>query len=42
MATNVSAKATKFSVTNTKFHVPVVTLSTHDNVKVLEEIKFGF
>ena len=26
----------KFAITNTKFYVPVVTLSTEDNAKLLE------
>ena len=32
----------KFSITDTKFHVPVVTLSTRDNAKLLEKLKLSF
>ena len=42
MATNVAAQARTFSITNTKLYVPVVTLSTQDNAKLLEQLKFGF
>ena len=31
-----------FKITNTKLHVPVVTLSTEDDNKVLEQLKTGF
>ena len=33
---------TRFSITDTKFYVPVVTLSIEDNIKLLEQIKSGF
>ena len=33
---------TKFAITHTKFYVPVVTLSTQDNAKLLEQLKSGF
>ena len=33
---------TKFSITDTKRYVPVVTLSTQDNAKLLEQLKSGF
>ena len=42
MATNVSAQATTFSITDTKLYVPIVTLSTQDNAKLLEQLKSGF
>ena len=42
VANNVAAQATTFSVTDTKPNVPVVTLSTHGNVKLLEQLKSGF
>ena len=42
VATNVAAQATTFSITDIKLYVPVVTLSTHDNAKLLEQLKFGF
>ena len=35
-------QGTKFSITNTKLYVPVVTLSTQDNAKLLEQLKPGF
>ena len=35
-------KATTFSITDTKPYVPVVTLSTQDNAKLLEQLKSGF
>ena len=31
-----------FAITDTKFYVPVVTLSTQDNVKLLQKFKSGF
>ena len=33
---------TRFSITDTKFYVPVVTLSIEDNTILLEQIKSGF
>ena len=42
MATNIANDDATFSITNTKFYVPVVTLSTQDNVKLLEQLKSGF
>ena len=33
---------TKFAITGTKSYVPVVTLSTQGNTKLLERLKFGF
>ena len=41
-STDVTVKATIFSITDTKLYVPVVTLSTQDNPKLLEEFKSGF
>ena len=35
-------KATKLALTNTKLYIPVVTLSTQDNAKLLEQLKSGF
>ena len=32
----------KFTVTETKLYVPVVTLSTQDNAKLLQQLKSGF
>ena len=31
-----------FAITDTKCYVPVETLSTQDNAKVLQQLKFGF
>ena len=33
---------TTFTITDTKFYVPVVTLSTRDNAKLLQQLKSGF
>ena len=33
---------TKFKITETKLYVLVVTLSTQDNAKLLQQLKFGF
>ena len=33
---------TKFSIIETKLYVPVVTLSTQDNAKLLQQLKSGF
>ena len=35
-------KATIFAITDTKLYVPVVTLSTEDNAKLLHQLKSGF
>ena len=32
----------KFAITETKFYVPVVKLSTQDNAKLLQQLKSGF
>ena len=32
----------KFAITDTKLYVPVVTLSTQDNTKLLQQLKSGF
>ena len=37
-----STGAGTFEITDTKLYVPVVTLSTQDNVKLLEQLKSGF
>ena len=36
-----SAGAGTFKITDTKLYVPVVTLSTQDNVKLLQQLKSG-
>ena len=33
---------TTFSITDAKLYIPVVPLSTQDNAKLLEQLKFGF
>ena len=35
-------KATRFAITDTKTYVLVVTLSTQDNAKLLQQLKSGF
>ena len=37
-----TTEITVFGITNTKYYVPVVTLSTQDNVKLLQHLKSGF
>ena len=32
-------EATRFKITDTKLYVPVVTLSTQDNTKLLQQLK---
>ena len=34
-------RATTFKIEDTKLYVPVVTLSTQDNVKLFEQLKVG-
>ena len=34
--------ATKFAITDTKLYVPVVTLSTQNNIKLLKQLESGF
>ena len=36
------AKATTFTITNTKLYVPVVSSSAQDNAKLLQHLKSGF
>ena len=35
-------RVTEFRITNTKSHVPVVTLSSKDNVKLVKRLEEGF
>ena len=35
-------RETKFKITDTQLYVPVVTLTTQDNVKLLQQLKSGF
>ena len=37
-----SARAGRFKVTDAKLYVPVVTLSTQDNAKLLQQLKSSF
>ena len=32
----------RFAITDTKLYVPPVTLSTQDNAKLFQQLKFGF
>ena len=36
------AKATTFAITDTKRYIPVVTLSTQDNARLLQQLKSSF
>ena len=40
--TNVANQGATFTITETKRYVPVVTLSTQDNAKLLRQLKSGF
>ena len=42
VAGTVANQATTFAITDTNLYVPVVTLSTHDNAKLLDQLKTGF
>ena len=42
VATDIANEGATFSITDTKLYVPVVTLSTQDNAKLLEQLKSGF
>ena len=42
VSTDVANQIATFAVIDTKLYVPVVTLSTQDNAKVLEQLKSGF
>ena len=35
-------KVITFAITDARFHVPVITLSTQDNAKLLQQLKSGF
>ena len=37
-----ATEETKFAITDTKYYVPVVTLSTQGKVKLLKQLKSGF
>ena len=38
----ISSGAGTFAITNTKLYVPLVTLLTQDNAKLLEQLNTGF
>ena len=40
--TNVANQVATFTITEAKLYVPVVTLSTQDNAKLLTQLKSGF
>ena len=42
MSTNVVNQNTTFTITKTNIYVPVVTLSTQDNAKLLPQLKSSF
>ena len=42
VSTNVANQNATFEITDTKLYVPVVTLSTQDNSKLLQQLKLGF
>ena len=42
VSTNVENQNATFAITNTKLYVPVVTLSTQDYAKLLQQLKSGF
>ena len=42
IATDVQNQAATFEITDTKLYVPVVTLSTQENTKFLQQLKSGF
>ena len=42
VSTNVANQNATFEITDTKLYVPVVTLSTQDNSKMLQQLKSGF
>ena len=42
VSTNVANQNATFAITDTKLYVPVVTLSTKDNSKLLQQLKSGF
>ena len=42
LATNIANQSATFSITDTKLYVPAVTLSTQNNPKLLQRLKFAF
>ena len=42
VSTNIANQTATFEITDTKLYVPLVTLSTQDNSKLLQPLKYGF
>ena len=42
VSTSIANQNATFAITNTKVYVPVVILSTQDNVKLLQQLRSGF
>ena len=42
VSTNIANQVATFEITDTKLYVPVVTLSTQENAKLLQQLKSGF
>ena len=42
VSANIANQNATFTITETKLYIPVVTLSTQDNVKLLIQLKSGF
>ena len=42
LCSDVANQGTTFAITETKLYIPVVTLSTQDNAKLLQQLKSGF
>ena len=42
VSTNIPNQNATFAITDTKLYVPVVTLSTQENTKFLQQLKSGF
>ena len=42
VATDVANQGAKFSITDKKLYVPIITLSTQNNAELLEQLKSGF
>ena len=42
VSTSVADQGTTFSITDTRLYVPVLTLSTQDNAKLLKQLKSSF
>ena len=42
VSTNIPNQGATFTMTDTRLYVPVVTLSTQENAKLLQQLKSGF